>query len=95
MNKAKEADDAVELDLTDLIADDLPPELRASYYREMRHCQSLPKNDEVLRIIRVITDTLPICCEDTRSNRNRTGKDSTGFCVCAEKSPGKSFPAER
>ena len=54
MNKAKEMDDAVELDLTDLIADDLPPELRASYYREMRHCQSLPKNDEVLRIIRVI-----------------------------------------
>jgi hypothetical protein len=54
MNKAKETDDAVELDLTDLIADDLPPELRASYYREMRHCQSLPKNDEVLRIIRVI-----------------------------------------
>ncbi len=54
MNKAKETEDAVELDLTDLIADDLPPELRASYYREMRHCESLPKNDEMLRMIRVI-----------------------------------------
>jgi hypothetical protein len=54
MNKAKEADEVVELDLIDLIADDLTPELRASYYREMRHCQSLPKNDEVLRMIRVI-----------------------------------------
>lgn len=54
MNKAKETDDAVELDLTDLIADDLSPELRASYYREMRHCESLPKNDEMLRMIRVI-----------------------------------------
>ena len=54
MNKAKEIDDAVELDLTDLIADDLSPELRASYYREMRHCESLPKNDEMLRMIRVI-----------------------------------------
>ncbi len=54
MNKTKETKDDVELDLTDLIADALTPELRASYYREMRHCESLPKNDEMLRIIRVI-----------------------------------------
>ena len=54
MNQAKETDDVVELDLTDRIAGALPPELRASYYREMRHCQLLPKNDEMLRIIRVM-----------------------------------------
>jgi hypothetical protein len=29
-------------------------ELRADFYREMRHCRSLPENDEMLRILRAM-----------------------------------------
>jgi hypothetical protein len=43
-----------EKDLIDRIADSLLVELRADYYREMRHCRSLPENDEMLRILRVM-----------------------------------------
>jgi len=37
-----------EPDLIDRIADGLPAEIRADFYREMRHCRSLPDNDEML-----------------------------------------------
>lgn len=43
-----------EKDLIDRIADSLPVELRADFYREMRHCRSLPENDEMLRILRAM-----------------------------------------
>lgn len=43
-----------ETDLIDRIANALPAELRADYYREIRHCRSLPDNDEMLRILRVM-----------------------------------------
>jgi hypothetical protein len=43
-----------EPDLIDRIANALPDELRADYYRELRHCRSLPENDEMLRILRVM-----------------------------------------
>ena len=43
-----------EPDLTDRIADALPAEIRADFYREMRHCRSLPENDEMLRILRIM-----------------------------------------
>ena len=33
----------VEKDLIDRIADALPAEVRADYYRELRHCRSLPE----------------------------------------------------
>jgi predicted nucleic acid-binding Zn-ribbon protein len=29
-------------------------EIRADFYRELRHCRSLPENDEMLRILRVM-----------------------------------------
>jgi len=45
---------AVEPDLTDRIADGLPADIRADFYREMRHCRSLPENDEMLRILRIM-----------------------------------------
>ena len=45
---------AVEPDLTDRIADALPADIRADFYREMRHCRSLPENDEMLRILRIM-----------------------------------------
>lgn len=54
MNKLKEVDEVTEPDLIDRIADALPSEVRSAYYREMRHCQSLPKNDEMLRILRAM-----------------------------------------
>ena len=44
----------VEPDLIDRIADALPAEIRADFYREMRHCRSLPENDEMLRILRIM-----------------------------------------
>jgi hypothetical protein len=43
-----------EKDLIDRIAENLPADLRADYYREMRHCRSLPENDEMLRILRAM-----------------------------------------
>ncbi len=41
-------------DLIDRIAKALPAEVRADYYRELMHCRSLPENDEMLRILRVM-----------------------------------------
>jgi hypothetical protein len=43
-----------EPDLIDRIADALPDEVRAEYYRELRHCRSLPENDEMLRLLRAM-----------------------------------------
>lgn len=43
-----------EPDLIDRIADCLPKEERAGYYRELRHCRSLPESDEMLRILRAM-----------------------------------------
>ena len=43
-----------EKDLIDRIAEALPAEVRAGYYRELRHCRSLPENDEMLRILRAM-----------------------------------------
>jgi hypothetical protein len=44
----------LEPDLIDRIANALPSEVRAAYYRELRHCRSLPENDEMLRILRAM-----------------------------------------
>ena len=41
-------------DQIDRIANHLPADLRADYYREMMYCRSLPENDEMLRILRVM-----------------------------------------
>jgi len=41
-------------DLIDRIANALPEELRADYYRELSHCRNLPENDEMLRILRAM-----------------------------------------
>lgn len=40
--------------LIDRIANALPEELRADYYRELSHCRNLPENDEMLRILRAM-----------------------------------------
>ena len=54
MNKTNQVENLAEPDLIDRIADALPIEVRSEYYRELRHCQSLPKNDEMLRILRAM-----------------------------------------
>ena len=54
MNALVKAITVPEKDLIDRIADNLPAEVRADYYREMRHCRSLPENDEMLRILRAM-----------------------------------------
>ena len=41
-------------DLIDRIANALPEEIRAEYYKELRHCRSLPENDEMLRLLRAM-----------------------------------------
>jgi hypothetical protein len=41
-------------DLIDLIADSLPQKEGAAYYREMMYCRSLPEDDELLRVLRVM-----------------------------------------
>jgi hypothetical protein len=43
-----------EPDLIDRIASALPEGVRADYYRELRHCRSLPENDEMLRLLRAM-----------------------------------------
>ncbi len=48
------ATDPQEPDTLDRIANALPAEVRADYYREMRHLRSLPENDEMLRILRAM-----------------------------------------
>lgn len=54
MNALIKSSTVPEKDLIDRIADNLPAEVRADYYREMRHCRSLPDNDEMLRILRAM-----------------------------------------
>lgn len=43
-----------EVDIVDRIAQDLPVEVRAAFYRELNHCCSLPENDEMLRVLRAM-----------------------------------------
>ena len=43
-----------ERDLIDRIGEALPVEIRATYYREMNYCRSLPESDELLRILRAM-----------------------------------------
>jgi hypothetical protein len=47
-------DDPFNDDTIDRIANFLPVEVRPGFYRELRHCRSLPQNDEMLRIIRAM-----------------------------------------
>ena len=54
MNSPVQAIAVPEKDLIDRIADSLPADVRADYYREMRHCRSLSENDEMLRILRAM-----------------------------------------
>lgn len=54
MSTASEFDDLPQLEVRERIGESLPPHLRAAYYRELVHCRSLPENDEMLRIIRVL-----------------------------------------
>jgi hypothetical protein len=49
-----EVSDYPEPDLIDLIADDLPVEVRAKYYRAMRPCRTLQSSDELLHILRAM-----------------------------------------
>jgi hypothetical protein len=53
VEKAVEATPA-EPDLIDRIAQALPDEVRADYYRELLHCRSLPDSDEMLRLLRAM-----------------------------------------
>ncbi len=54
MSGAPQPPDVPGPDLIDRIANALPVELRADYYGELRHCRSLPENDEMLHILRAM-----------------------------------------
>jgi hypothetical protein len=53
-DKPIDQDDPFDDDTIDRIANFLPVEARAGFYCELRHCRSLPQNDEMLRIIRAM-----------------------------------------
>lgn len=71
----------LETDIVDRITDSLPVDLRADFYREMRHCRSLPENDEMLRILRamqfltILIHQAParLAAENGNLNENLTG----------------------
>lgn len=46
-------DDFPQRDLIDRIANGLPANVRADYYRELMHCRALPESDEMLHILRI------------------------------------------
>ena len=54
MSATVQVSDTPEPDLIDRIATDLPAEVRADYYREMRPCRTLQSSDELLRILRAM-----------------------------------------
>ena len=54
MKEIAKSDKLPEPDLIDRIANALPAEVRAEYYRELRHCRSLPENDEMLLVLRAM-----------------------------------------
>jgi hypothetical protein len=54
VSAAAQVDGLSEPDLIDRIANALPVEVRSDYYQELRHCRSLPSNDEMLRILRAM-----------------------------------------
>lgn len=54
MSATVQVSDSPEPDLIDRIANDLPAEVRADYYREMRPCRTLQSSDEMLRILRAM-----------------------------------------
>ena len=54
MSATDEVSDYPEPDLIDLIADDLPVEVRFKYYRAMRPCRTLQSSDELLHILRAM-----------------------------------------
>lgn len=54
MSASRQPFETLEPDLIDRIANALPVEVRTDYYRELRHCRSLPENDEMLRILRAM-----------------------------------------
>ena len=61
-----------ESDLIDRIAAALPADIRADYYRELRHCRSLPENDEMLRILRVMQFSVVLMLGRPGTNSDRT-----------------------
>jgi len=78
-----EQDELSEPDLIDRIANALPVEVRAEYYRELRHCRSLPENDEMLRILRAMHFSVLIMVEvparmaTERERFDQTAADTT------------------
>ena len=54
MNGAPQPPDFPEPHVIDRIANALPTELRADYYREMRHLRCLSENDQMLHILRIM-----------------------------------------
>jgi hypothetical protein len=74
-----------ERDLIDRIADALPVEVRADFLRELRHCRSLPENDEMLRILRAMQFlTLLMHSAPSRlAEERRALDDSLGACATA------------
>jgi len=82
MNGAPQPPDIPEPDLIDRIANALPAEFQADYYREMRHCRSLFENDEMLRILRAMQFSVVLMVqipERMAAERQRLGQIIADF----------------
>ena len=79
MNQIIQLANASENDLVDRIAEALPMEVRADYYRELRHCRSLPENDEMLRILRIM-QFLTLLIHTAPSRRQSTRAYASSSC---------------
>jgi len=73
-----------ETDLIDRIGSYLGPEVRADYYREMRHCRDLPENDEMLRILRAMQFLSLLIYEAPNRVTNERERLEKSFANCAE-----------
>lgn len=69
-------DDFPQRDLIDRIANALPADVRAEYYRELMHCRALPQSDEMMHILRIM-QILALLIQDV-PNRIVTEREKFG-----------------
>jgi hypothetical protein len=83
-------------ELIERIAEIIPKDISADYYREMLYCCSLPENDEILRILRVmqvltlLMDRIPSRVMDEREALERLFRE-TASALKAVLSSSESF----
>ena len=97
MNHTDQNDDFFNDDVIDSIADGVPVERRAAYYREMRHLRSLPHNDEMLHIVYILHFPMLMMVEIPKrlrwSGRNWSAPPASAWCYCSVASIEATYTA--